>query len=147
MKRFILSILVLALALGASAKNYLVSSEATTDSAKISYKGAEYVVGVDAFANFAALLNANPEANSHVYVAPGTYSEAITINVSGLKFLGNNAYCESRSKNRNSAESIITGRWTIAANNIVVNGSKKPGLVRNLLIRFWKQLILDGNVV
>ena len=57
MKRFILSILVLALALGASAKNYLISSEATTDSAKISYKGAEYVVGVDAFASIAALMN------------------------------------------------------------------------------------------
>ena len=127
MKRFILSILVLALALGASAKNYLVSSEATTDSAKISYKGAEYVVGVDAFANFAALLNANPEANSNVYVAPGTYSEDITINVSGLKFLGNNAYCESRSKNRNAEESIITGRWTIATNNIVVNGFTLQG--------------------
>lgn len=127
MKRLILSILVLALALGASAKNYLVSSEATTDSAKISYKGAEYVVGVDAFANFAALLNANPEANSNVYVAPGTYSEDITINVSGLKFLGNNAYCESRSKNRNAEESIITGRWTIATNNIVVNGFTLQG--------------------
>lgn len=127
MKRFILSIWVLALAMGASAKNYLVSSEATTDSAKISYKGAEYVVGVDAFASFAALLNASPEANSNVYVAPGTYSEAITINVNGLKFLGNNAYCESRSKNRNTAESIITGRWTIAANNIVVNGFTLKG--------------------
>ena len=127
MKRFILSIWVLALAMGASAKNYLVSSEATTDSAKISYKGVEYVVGVDAFANFAALLNANPEANSNVYVAPGTYSEAITINVNGLKFLGNNAYCESRSKNRNTAESIITGRWTIAANNVVVNGFTLKG--------------------
>jgi hypothetical protein len=68
------------------------------------------VVGVDAFANLAALLNASPEANSNVYVAPGTYSEAITINVNGLKFYGNNANCESRSKNRNTAESIITRR-------------------------------------
>ena len=59
MKRFILSIMVLALALGASAKNYLVSSEATTESAKISYKGADYVVGVDAFASIVALMNAN----------------------------------------------------------------------------------------
>ena len=121
-KRLILSICILTLTLGVSAKNYLISSEATTDSAKISYKGEEYVVGVDAFASFAALLNASPEANSNVYVAPGTYSEAITINVNGLKFYGNNANCESRSKNRNTAESIITGRWTIAANNIVVNG-------------------------
>ena len=127
MKRFILSIMVLALALGASAKNYLVSSEATTESAKISYKGADYVVGVDAFASIVALMNANPEANANVYVAPGTYSDAVTINVNGLKFLGNNAYCETRSKNRNTAESIITGRWTIAANNIVVNGFTLQG--------------------
>lgn len=127
MKRLILSILVLTLALGVNAKNYLISSEATTDSTTINYKGEEYVVGVDAFASFAALLNASPEANSNVYVAPGTYSEAITINVNGLKFLGNNAYCESRSKNRNTAESIITGRWTIAANNIVVNGFTLKG--------------------
>ena len=42
--------------------------------------------------------------------------------------MGNNAYCESRSKNRNtSAESIITARWTIAANNIVVNGFTLQG--------------------
>lgn len=127
MKRLILSILVLTLALGVNAKNYLISSEATTDSTTINYKGGEYVVGVDAFANLAALLNASPEANSNVYVAPGTYSEAITINVNGLKFYGNNANCESRSKNRNTAESIITGRWTIAANNIVVNGFTLQG--------------------
>ena len=128
MKRLFLSILVLTLALGANAKNYLVSTAATTDGATITYKGADYVVGVDAFANLAALMNAKPEANSNVYVAPGTYSDAITINVNGLKFYGNNANCESRSKNRNtSAESIITARWTIAANNIVVNGFTLQG--------------------
>ena len=127
MKRLILSICIFTLTLGASAKNYLISSEATTDSAQISYKGGEYVVGVDAFASFAAFLNANPEANSNVYVAPGTYSEAITINVNGLKFYGSNAYCESRSKNRNTAESIITGRWTISANDITVNGFTLTG--------------------
>ena len=66
MKRFILSILVLTLALGANAKNYLVSTAATTDGATITYKGADYVVGVDAFANLAALMNAKPEANSNV---------------------------------------------------------------------------------
>lgn len=128
MKRFILSILVLTFALGASAKNYLVSSGATTDGATITYKGANYVVGVDAFATLTALMNAKPEANSSVYVAPGTYNEAITVNVNGLRFYGNNANCESRSKNRNtSAESIITARWTIAANNIVVNGFTLKG--------------------
>ena len=128
MKRLILSILVLSMTLGMSAKNYLVTSEATTDRTTITYKDVTYTVGVDAFANLAALMNAKPEANSNVYVAPGTYSDAITINVNGLKFYGNNAYCESRSKNRNTAaESIITARWTIAANNIVVNGFTLQG--------------------
>lgn len=127
MKRLILSILVLSMTLGISAKNYLVTSEATTDRTTITYKDVTYTVGVDAFASLTALMNANPDANSNVYVAPGTYSDDITINVSGLKFYGNNANCENRSKNRNSSESIITGRWTIAANNIVVNGFTLKG--------------------
>ena len=122
MKRFILSIWVLALAMGASAKNYLVSSAATTDGATITYKGVDYVVGENAFATLAAFLEANPEANSDVYVAPGVWAETITINVNGLTFYGNNANCEARSKNRSSSESTITKRWTIAANNITLNG-------------------------
>ena len=85
MKRLILSICILTLTLGVSAKNYLISSEASTDSTTINYKGGEYVVGMDAFATLTALMNAKPEANSTVYVAPGTYNEAITINVNEKK--------------------------------------------------------------
>ena len=121
-------ILVAILAVGcltANAATYLVSPSATSAGATISYKGQNYVVGTTAFADIAALVAANPSANSKVYVAPGTYGGA-TISVAGLNFEGANAFIDGRAQTRGSA-STITGSIVVNANNVTLNGFNFSG--------------------
>ncbi len=113
------------LSFSTSAAKYLISPSATTAGAEITYKNEKYVVGTTAFANFSALASANPESNSTIQVAPGTYSENVTFKTSGLTFLGNNAYCDWTATR--ASESIITGTIALEANNMVMNGFKLIG--------------------
>ncbi|MBR5436149.1 MAG: hypothetical protein IK120_04720, partial [Muribaculaceae bacterium] len=104
----------------ANATTYLVSPSATSTGATITYKGQNYVVGTTAFADLAALVAASPQANSTVYVAPGTYGGA-TIATAGLNFKGANAFIDGRAQTRGSA-STITGSIVVNANNVTLNG-------------------------
>ena len=121
MKR-IAFILVALITLSANAANYLISPSATTAGTAIAYKNVQFKVGTTAFSSFSALLAANPAANSNVYVASGTYSENVTIGTAGLNFIGANAYGDSRTSTRTLGESIITGKLTVTANNVTING-------------------------
>lgn len=103
--------------------NYLISSSVTGDiGATIEYKNLIFSVGSTAFASLPEFCNAPIEENSTVYIDGGTYSDNITISTPGLTFLGNNAFCESRSSNRTATESVINGKWTVNADNVTING-------------------------
>ena len=127
MKRFTFILMSVALAICASAKTYLITDNVLGAGTIMEYKGVQYTVGIDAFASVSELMNATPEEGSTVLVAPGTYNDAVTINVNGLTFLGCNANCESRANTRYANESTITNQWTIAANNITINGFALTG--------------------
>ena len=127
MKRLTFILLSVALAICASAKTYLITDNVLGAGTIMEYKGVQYTVGIDAFASVSELMNATPEEGSTVLVAPGTYNDAVTINVNGLTFLGCNANCESRANTRYANESTITNQWTIAANNITINGFALTG--------------------
>ncbi len=123
MKNFRLSIFLLFLAsFNINAANYLISADAKTAGETLTHKGISFEVGKNAFADFATFAAANPEANSTVYVAPGTYSANAMIKTAGLKFLGNNANRDLRTSR--IAESVITGQIEIEANDIEINGFK-----------------------
>lgn len=126
-QKILLAILCIG-SLAANAANYLVSSTNYGETGtKVEYKSMTFKVGSTLFPSFAELFAAIPEENSTVYVDAGTYSENISISTNGLTFLGSNAYCESRSSNRTAAESIVTGKWTINANDVTINGFQFTG--------------------
>lgn len=103
------------------AASYYVSPAATTSGAVLVHKNRTYTVGTTAFPTLNELLAASPEASSAVYFAPGTYPDAVNINVEGLKLYGANAYQDPRAATRTNPSSI-TGRWTVTANNVTING-------------------------
>lgn len=121
-KKFIVGILSIMIATTAGAANYLISPSATSSGQQIKYKNITFIVGTTAFPSFSAFVSANPAANSKVYVAPGTYSENVTITAAGLTFLGSNAYGDSRTSTRSNAESVIKGTLTVKGNNTTING-------------------------
>ncbi len=101
--------------------------------------------------SLSAAVEAAKQTNeaSTIYVDGGTYDEVLTIDVPNLTLLGNNAFCDVRSNDkannvtndcvkkygtRENAESIITNKWTIIANNVTVNGFQfmGNGCVENL---------------
>ena len=127
LKVFASATIVALLSFSASAANYLISPSATTNGAAIAYKNVQFKVGTTAFSSFSAFVVANPAANSTVYVASGTYSENVTISTAGLNFVGANAFGDSRTSTRTLAESIITGKLTINANNVTINGFRFTG--------------------
>ncbi|MBQ7212891.1 MAG: hypothetical protein IJS19_09575 [Muribaculaceae bacterium] len=104
-----------------SATTYLVSPAATTTGATIYHNGSDFVVGTNAFADIATLMAANPDPNSVVFVAAGSFSANATISVEGLDFRGNNAFIDPRAQTRYTASSI-TGTITVNANNVTLNG-------------------------
>ena len=105
----------------ANAGTYLISPAATTAGETITYDGKKYIVGITAFATPKALLAAAPAEKSTVNIAPGTYSEAFTISINGLKLIGPNAYIDARAQTRVSP-AIFTARIGIKANSIEING-------------------------
>lgn len=109
-----------------AATSYLISPDAVSAGSVITYDGKKFVVGTTAFGNGAALMAADPAANSDVYVAPGTYPGAFTVNVSGLKFIGPNAYQDPRAETRTSP-ATFTSRITVNAGGIEFNGFNFSG--------------------
>ena len=122
MKNCYFSLLLLLCTINAQAATYLISPQATATGDVISYKNRTFTVGTDAFADFASWTAISPESNSTVYVAPGTYSETITINTQGLTILGANAFKDWTTARTN--ESTITGNIFINASDITINGFK-----------------------
>ncbi len=117
------------------ATNYLVSSKNFGPTGTIvTHAGQTFEVGSTIFANLSSLLGTGVPASSVVYVDGGTYAESVTLAVEGLTLLGNNAYGDARANTRTNAESIVTGKWTIAANNITINGFQftESGCIENL---------------
>lgn len=126
MKRLLLTILATTtFATCTFAAQYLISPDATTAGATITHNDNDFVVGTNAFASFADLASIALEANSTVYVAPGSYSTDATFTTPGLTFLGNNAY-QDWTVTRGD-ESIITSTINIEASNITINGFKFTG--------------------
>ena len=121
-KHLVAALLTLAVSVAATAENYLISPSATTTGEDITFKNISFNVGTTAFPSFSSFLASNPDSNSKVYVDAGTYSENVTITTPGLTFYGNNAFGETRSGTRTLPESVITGKITVNANNIFING-------------------------
>ncbi len=107
------------------ATDYPISRQAVTQGESIVHKGKSYEVGVTAFYDFTSFVNSSPEANSIVNVAAGTYSDNVEINVSGLTFLGNNAFCDWTVER--AEESIITSTLYVKASATTINGFKFTG--------------------
>lgn len=120
MKNFFSSLILLLCVINVQAASYLISPQATTAGEEIAYKNHTFTVGTDAFADFASLAAVQPESNSTVYVAPGTYSDAITINTQGLTLLGANAFKDWTAARTD--ESTITGTVFVNASNVTING-------------------------
>lgn len=109
-----------------AANSYYVGNAATSGTS-VSYRGITYTSGVNAFADFKALVSACPAPGSTVYVDAGIYGDAVTIDVPGLTLLGANAYCDARSANRTAAESVISGELNVTADNVTINGFRFTG--------------------
>lgn len=113
-------------AVSMQAANYYVTPSATKTGDIIWFRHQAYTVGTNCFATIKAALAANPAANSYIFVGPGTYSDAVTVSVEGLKLYGANSYQDPRCATRTNP-SIITGRMTINANSVIVNGFNFTG--------------------
>lgn len=100
---------------------YLVSPKATTPGAVIEYGGKQYTVGTTAFTSAKDVMAIPPAAKSTVNFAPGTYADAFTVSVDGLKLMGSNTYQDPRAETRKNP-SIITARITVNANSVEING-------------------------
>ncbi len=129
-KKTILSVALVCGVLSTHAADYLVNSELSSvaSGSTITYKERSFIVGQTAFATFAEFNAVSPEANSTLYVAPGTYNESVTLATSGLKVLGSNAYRDWTVTR--TSESVITGVMNLNATNITVNGFKFTGAGR-----------------
>lgn len=105
-----------------NAADYLVTSQNYEYGWWIQYQQKEFKAGVTTFSTLAdALVIAN--AGDNIYLAPGTYSENVTIEVNNISIIGHNGWCDNRSGTRDaSQESIITGSITINADNVTING-------------------------
>jgi len=120
-KLFTFLLALLLCAFYSKAEIYLISSNATEPGKPIAHNERWFTVGENAFADFNSLL-ANAEENSTVYVADGSYSDDITIEINGLIFLGNNAFNDWTGTRKE--ESTITGTIYIKASNVTINGFK-----------------------
>ncbi len=117
------------------AGTYLVSNvQYGANGTIVTHKHQQFVVGKNIYNSFSSLLSTPIEAGSTIYVADGIFTENITLNIEGLTLLGNNAFGEKRSNTRTTAESILKGKLTIAANNITINGFQftENGCVENM---------------
>lgn len=122
-----LIVALLSFGVTAGAANSYYVGNAATSGTSVSYRGITYTSGVNAFADFKALVSARPAPGSTVYVDAGIYGDAVTIDVPGLTLLGANAYCDARSANRNAAESVISGELNVTADNVTINGFRFTG--------------------
>lgn len=91
-----LIVALLSFGVTAGAANSYYVGNAATSGTSVSYRGITYTSGVNAFADFKALVSARPAPGSTVYVDAGIYGDAVTIDVPGLTLLGANAYCDAR---------------------------------------------------
>ena len=122
-----LIVALLSFGVTAGAANAYYVGNAATSGTSVSYRGITYTSGVNAFADFKALVSARPAPGSTVYVDAGIYGDAVTIDVPGLTLLGANAYCDARSANRTAAESVISGELNVTADNVTINGFRFTG--------------------
>lgn len=128
MKRFLsfCTLLIIATALFAvSAKNYLVNPS-LGGMFIYDYKGETFYANSTAFTSFSKLLANKLDEDCKIYVLDGTYNENITINTKGAKIIGFNANMDSRTVTR-SAETIFTGKISVAAEGVEINGCSFTG--------------------
>ena len=129
-RKIILIAMLCSVGITMEAGTHLISpADYGTSGTKFIYKTAWWMtVGENCWKNFAEFTTfGNAVEGDTVFVEAGTYADDVTIDIKGLTFLGNNAYCQIRSGNRTNEESIITGKFTIAADNITINGFQFTG--------------------
>ncbi len=136
MKRYVFCLLVSLVSISSlSAATYLISATNFGPAGtQVVHAGQTFAVGSTIYPSLSALLSTDVPAGSTVYVDGGTYAEDVTIAVAGLTLLGNNAYGDARAKTRGKTESVITGKWTIAADGVTINGFQlaSAGCVENM---------------
>lgn len=111
----------------ANATDYLVSSNNYTVGEKRHYQQRVFEAGTTHFQTIDEVLN-KIQPGDNIYLAPGTYANDITLNVSNISIFGNNSYKDVRSNTRDTSnESIISGTIYINAHDITINGLKITG--------------------
>lgn len=143
MKRLILAIILALCASTISAKSFLVDSNlAPTVSDEMLaqhnndggtyalYKGKFYRIGVTCFRSLKEFADNQTTcgiaSGDTLYVAPGVYTDEITLTVDGITILGNNANRDWTST-RDALETELQATLYIKANNITINGFKVTG--------------------
>ena len=126
MKKVYSLIILLCSILSVNATDYLVSANYVVGT-DTEYQQRIFTAGETHFQTLSEVLNLLKEGDN-IYLAAGTYSENITLEVNNVSIFGNNSWKDVRSNTRDTAnESIITGTITINANNITLNGLKFTG--------------------
>ncbi|MBQ3606430.1 MAG: T9SS type A sorting domain-containing protein [Muribaculaceae bacterium] len=143
MKRLIFAIILALCASTISAKSFLVDSNlAPTVSDEMLaqhnndggtyalYKGKFYRIGVTGFRSLKEFADNQTTcgiaSGDTLYVAPGVYTDEITLTVDGITILGNNANRDWTST-RDALETELQATLYIKANNITINGFKVTG--------------------
>ena len=139
MKRFVFAIILALCASSISAKSFLVDCNlsATVSDELLSqhnndggtyalYKGKFYRIGVTSFRSLKEFANNQTTcgiaSGDTLYVAPGVYTDEITLTVDGITIFGNNANRDWTSTR--IAESVLQSTLYIKASNITINGFK-----------------------
>ena len=143
MKRLVFAIILALCASSISAKSFLVDCNlsATVSDELLSqhnndggtyalYKGKFYRIGVTSFRSLKEFANNQTTcgiaSGDTLYVAPGVYTDEITLTVDGITILGNNANRDWTST-RDALETELQATLYIKANNITINGFKVTG--------------------
>ena len=143
MKRLVFAIILALCASSISAKSFLVDCNlsATVSDELLSqhnndggtyalYKGKFYRIGVTSFRSLKEFANDQTTcgiaSGDTLYVAPGVYTDEITLTVDGITILGNNANRDWTST-RDALETELQATLYIKANNITINGFKVTG--------------------
>ena len=143
MKRLVFTIILALCASSISAKSFLVDCNlyATVSDELLSqhnndggtyalYKGKFYRIGVTSFRSLKEFANNQTTcgiaSGDTLYVAPGVYTDEITLTVDGITILGNNANRDWTST-RDALETELQATLYIKANNITINGFKVTG--------------------
>jgi uncharacterized protein YjdB len=111
----------------------------------VTYETIEYIVGVNAFADFGKVVAA---IDAKIYVYPGNYSQALTINATGVQILGPNVGINPNDGVRN-AEAIMSGIISVGVSmdGFMIDGLAFTGTGSVIGLGTIKNVTFQNNLV